>query len=755
MYLCVCVCVCVELFRTCLSGMDTGIELDSLAIVRLSSLNAKVVGLVSYYGKTEFAPGVWVGLSLLPECRRFAKNDGSVNGTRYFNPPIDPDLNKPVVGNFAIFVKVENVEILSLNNLKKIDLDLKTKFDVLFDFFISYQNKIDDLKNDLEISKVELHVITSERNQLQSKFNTLLLDYNALSLTVNNDNSNSDNKDNNDLLLQNKKLELQLNFIQKLNIENEEKYKETIQSLKSDLLGLEKQITSNELNSSLLNDLNKSESIIEKITLQNSELLDMIDHLKTKTDQLEHELSLNTDLISDYEKANSELKVKIQELESALHSKDTEIDYIKANIEKLNKNKLIGERKQEQQHLNDKTNMFDGLYKNIWASFSFAANDSYSYMIDKVCNKSTGKWKYIIDLHRLKYSSEVVLKYCIDDYLSELSRWSSLILKIDFLLNIIEYDNSNSLDKYHKFVIDINNLILHWIELDDEEHDGSLLLSSSLELPIDFNFFIENPDKIDSALINRELAIYFNKLVKPKSTIVSILEKYRISKQGLNCKTINSLQDFQKLDELSLSPTNITKKTFWEIYQNEQMNNIRNLEDDLKLINDSKNEIIELQTQIENEKLKQLKINELESNIEQFKIEKKDASFKLKKSIIKEKEMEIKLNELKNIINKYGIKTNNNLFDEFEILEKSKLLNTINNQRNLITYLSKNGNDIQDIQLDNELYPTKKNIYKPCFSQSYYNRIDSLFDLCLTPISNSSNNQNYQTQKLAEYLLKN
>jgi CAP-Gly domain-containing linker protein 3/4 len=62
----------------------------------------KEKGIVQYIGHTEFAAGVWLGIELR---RPSGKNDGSVNGKRYFSC-------KP---SYGIFVKPEKATHRGIN----------------------------------------------------------------------------------------------------------------------------------------------------------------------------------------------------------------------------------------------------------------------------------------------------------------------------------------------------------------------------------------------------------------------------------------------------------------------------------------------------------------------------------------------------------------------------------------------------------------------------------------------------------------
>lgn len=56
-------------------------------------------GFVRFIGGTSFATGTWVGVEL---CEQLGKNDGSVQGTRYFQ--CQP--------NFGVFVRVSQVKVV-------------------------------------------------------------------------------------------------------------------------------------------------------------------------------------------------------------------------------------------------------------------------------------------------------------------------------------------------------------------------------------------------------------------------------------------------------------------------------------------------------------------------------------------------------------------------------------------------------------------------------------------------------------------
>ncbi|CAN0145664.1 unnamed protein product, partial [Laminaria digitata] len=54
---------------------------------RIKEASPRRTAVVRYFGETQFATGVWVGVELAPGADPPGNNDGAVNGVPYFSCP--------------------------------------------------------------------------------------------------------------------------------------------------------------------------------------------------------------------------------------------------------------------------------------------------------------------------------------------------------------------------------------------------------------------------------------------------------------------------------------------------------------------------------------------------------------------------------------------------------------------------------------------------------------------------------------------
>lgn len=745
-------------------GTD-GIYSGCWVSLKLSASSTHIVGTVRYIGQTEFASGSWLGLVLVPECRKYAKNNGTVQGKLYFT--IDGEREQDdgqLASNFGIFVRPHAAKLLSIHELIAMsDIKSDTKISLLCEAVESSRKQLAELTERLEITQVERECLSSETASLKEQLDALVVEHKALLETIEEMKSDSTTTDERDLLVSNKKLELSLAQTREDFQRRENDYLETIDSLKHDFKNLESKISSDlSANGNTLSDLNEYELIVERLTSENSELLSKIEQMNSKIAELERLVALNKDLNTCYEQTERELNEVITNLEERILETEEEMASYKNNLMQANEQIVSYEKSLESRQQN--ADLYAGMYKNILLAFdeSFAAYTEF--ILEKI---SKPQWRPALDLiqllYRLKCSSNAILQYCdidSDDY----KKWQTVNLKSEFILQLISYDKNNIFSQYRNNIESILAFLMHWIELNNEKEDAPLLLKMSLDLPESIvSYFLTEEgitqSSIDFTLLCRELLIYF--LSKHDNCGLDLYEKLkevRTDGKGIRPKNLKlfltSLQDndFQSLD---FSISEITQQAFWDIREEVHSSPFPT----------SNNEELEVKVKILQSKL----LDEKKVHHEIMQLERQTREHEKNGFILEEKLKEAKktgtllnlrVENLRKLLAKYGIEDDEghsfSLADEFDILERSKLLKTIEKQRNLISKLNEGSTGQSELlkSLENELKLLALSIpkYGPSVPYSCYKRIDSLFDLCNLPISNSPHNHSYNQLKLLEYL---
>lgn len=146
------------------------IELGSWVSLNLSKSDVAIIGTVAFNGYTDFSDGVWLGIVLVPECRKFAKNKGSVQGKQYFTQ-FEQDRNSTIdtnqsTANFGIFVRPEKIKILSVDDVIALaNLSVDSKIQLLHENIETQRLKYIDLLSKFEIINVEYLQSLSETDR--------------------------------------------------------------------------------------------------------------------------------------------------------------------------------------------------------------------------------------------------------------------------------------------------------------------------------------------------------------------------------------------------------------------------------------------------------------------------------------------------------------------------------------------------------------------------------------------------------------
>ncbi|CCH42955.1 Dynactin subunit 1 [Wickerhamomyces ciferrii] len=358
------------------------------------SVGAKVkfkgdLGVVRYAGETHFAPGVWVGVELLDQPN--GKNDGSVNGERYFQ----------CEDKYGIFVREHLVDVLEARPLSPIKVN-KTRASLpndpthrktsssstrlssamssrtpsraseggsndsnseslrLRNIIQKLQDKLQVMKSDLDILRSQLHLVEAKNIELEDTINKNKEDFEISAV------------DRETLEEQNVLLKEEIESLREQN----SKIREQIKSLDK-----EAKSSNNPKHQDLLNE--SKESLIERNSMLEDALVKLRDYsnnqkttLQRKIDELESTLDPLMDIEEKYEETSiklidaettiSDLKLHI---ETSIHSTEIidtltnennslteENEKLKSTIQELEELRRVGEEL-ESFHIENTSNL--------------------------------------------------------------------------------------------------------------------------------------------------------------------------------------------------------------------------------------------------------------------------------------------------------------------------------------------------------------------------------------------------------------
>lgn len=690
--------------------METHFEKGDWVSIKLASSDKTVVGTVAYVGETEFAPGMWLGLILVPECRKFAKNNGSVQGKVYFsllNGDFDDD------AGFGIFVRPEKVQLLGIDSLLKIpDISSNTKLQLLAENLQTLQLQYANLFSKLEILQVEYDSAVFDRSEMLERYNKLNINFKALESVQNNAGLTS---------IEDEKLKITIKQLHEEYDIKEEKYIETITLLRNEISMLQSklQMQSKDLDQDILSELRNSEEIVEKLTFENSDLVAKIEEAQMLVQDLQSQLERRKSTITNLEEVNSDLKSKINKLDVELNDRNDELEYEKKRYQTTN---------EELKRLEQKQNyMSTGLYSKLIASLQISL-DRFTNIINHVAAEQMDLLKfYRSSLQLLEFSS------VIKD-INHSEDWILLHKQLSFIVNLISYDSSNYLLKFSQPIESINSLILHYLEINDEMNDTDLLLSISLGIPLDVNS-IDLQKVFESVLLNREIAIYL--IDQTQASLKEELILLRNEEYGINIESFNHFLETGNYEKVMLAHKSIWKRKDKSdvIFDTSE---VENLKIQVKL----------LQSKLLDEKKFQNVLIDLHKKIRSSESEKQQLEFQLKQAIDKGNNLEGEIVNITKKLKKYGIDDTSSTVDEYALLEKKKLLNSIDFQRLLIKKLTTGA-----VSKYPFLYKVERQKqYSPPIQNSVFKRIDTLFEINATPLTTSQHNHSYKEQQLLQYL---
>lgn len=283
-------------------------------------------GTLRFIGRTQFAPGTWYGVEL---DTKHGKNDGSVNGVKYF----DCDKKDGLYGVFVriLLIDTGSTEVAGGNSdlsgtVKQLQTKLRVtsqeveKYKALIEKYVSLHKQAlersSNLESSLESAVVDKEYLedsnsqmTTQLRELQLKFEELETDYQILKeeaeinkqieAEIKNELENSDKSEEVKLLVsRNKQLELTLVNLQKLSKDSQSALRDEIQRLNTRIAESEKQLGLSK-NAELR--LAEAESNIELLRKQLDSTLELekiIENLNSKNEELQGELErLSRDVI--------------------------------------------------------------------------------------------------------------------------------------------------------------------------------------------------------------------------------------------------------------------------------------------------------------------------------------------------------------------------------------------------------------------------------------------------------------------------
>ena len=733
--------------------------IGSPVAIYLARSSTTIVGSVRYFGNTHFAEGQWLGLELVPECTKFAKNNGSVQGETYFTRSFntggdanvcedeDEDENEDDNSkrdheiNFAIFTKPDNAHLLSFSELLQIkSLSEQSKSLLINHYFGTLREEYLNLLSTLEKLQIEYGCVVEDREQISEKFQNLSIEQEALKLLASSETNTALNDQDQDTLLANKKLEIQLLQLREQFTEKEYQYIGTIKSLKSDILQLEskfKSYTNNDRN--VIDDMNESEMLVEKLSLQNTELSEQIEQLSERLKELERVLQGNKELICCYEQTEKELNNLLQESELQLHSKDKTLDDMQLKLAKTDD--LISKYRRTISNM-ESTNESAVNYKGFYISLLLTAWGSFEHLLSEICEgahisqEGRVRIQFLKSLYTLKGFLPVIRDLC--ETKEQRRQWDITEMNLQAIYYLALYDEDNVIaSKYSVVTEKIIKSIVNWVKGNDEANEASFIVSmSNEELMIDLKDDCWSKS-FEKSLLLRELVLYKLQEVRELGLIdeepFSHIEHLRDLNKGIvldgtveefveDCKSSGkasfTVVAIEKCPQPLISPPTIQEpRTATDLNSDD--------EEKQTIINNLGMRIRILEAKLTDERHIQSEIQHLKSKLNSYDHIRKEQDESLKESDAKLKGLEEEIENLHRKLAKYGISPDFATEFSIDTFRKTEQLATMKRQRALIKKLT-------TISSSAATYlPISKPRLSPSTPRSAISQIDSLFEVLL------------------------
>ncbi|RLV82966.1 CAP-Gly domain-containing linker protein 3 [Meyerozyma sp. JA9] len=319
-------------------------------------------GTIRFHGRTQFAPGVWVGVELT---QPVGKNDGSVGGISYFSCPpnhgifvreskVRPETSHAAVASSGGFSHVNSQSLTST------DLQVeavKKQLEACQQSVDAAESKIEMLAVDREVLETENEALRQELDALQAKYNELKQELDALLeeselnrqleqlVSAQVDVSDLSEEEIKSVLVKNKALEQKLEDnsqrLQAMSREIQTLAETSEQSaLKSASLSrLEQKLAhSKEIIDSLQAQLDTNlnvDDIVGRLTEENHELTAKIQALETNVSELTELVELDRGLEEKHAEVEAELKNSLSEMSTENHRINARIQQLQVSNKHL------------------------------------------------------------------------------------------------------------------------------------------------------------------------------------------------------------------------------------------------------------------------------------------------------------------------------------------------------------------------------------------------------------------------------------
>lgn len=660
----------------------------------------EVFGTVKYLGSVKFADGIWVGVNLDKKYIKYARNDGSVQGVRYFSCTNEAS---------GLFVKPSAVKLLE-----------NEQADLL--------NQINSIKDKLEISEVEREVLSQLNSELEKEVHDLKLTLKSLDHL--NISTHSDvNQNQNSIDFQ--KLQIELSETKATAQIKETELIKSIEFLKLELSEVYN-------NLSLLNtQFDKTTTDLNQYQDQNNLLKEqlgslepgstelIIEKLTQKISDCEDELIQKNQLISQYHKKEKQSKLLELEFSSTFESLNT-------LITDLN-NQLMSE-----------ISKCSDLEKKLLAS---------SEIIKSLKLLNNSQSPYIEDSSPFRNLLKITdLEFC--DLITNSQLPSKSIILLKKLINVKEIssvmmnerenlkkwqDTYATCSVYITSILRVGSLDLKLNKIDQFLHEFWLLSEeinpvkyiSDLNPPFYWNDKFELDQEIH--LINLEKLKYVLSLEKYDDfkQFQGILTNEYLNKIILNCEKKEIQLDLSQLETINFPLTETIDHSV------EIPNNF--VDNQLDIL---KHKISILETKLHDEQKLQTELTKLNKDLDTKEVEKTKLILSLKSIEDLQIETQINYKNAKKLLNKFGIDPiKNEVINELQIIDNMKLVNMVETQRELISNMTPKLHEFSDNDGDIEWlneWPDTLNL-PPLEKYKHYSKtINTLIDINLMKSIDSS-----------------
>lgn len=394
-----------------------------------SSLSVKgEPGVVKFVGKTKFSPGTWIGIELDAS---IGKNDGSVNGIRYFDCeksdqnygifvrpaflglPDPTPISSPILHNASTNISdlhrvIDKLQFKLKNTTEDIK-EYKQTVDQLKDELTQKQMLASKLESNFEMVSIDKDYLNEQNSQLQQdlknlndKYNDLKKDYDlvheelelnkqleeAIKSQVNDENkenSNIENISKQDFQLivsRNKQLESALSNLNQLTNENKKNFEDQLNALK-----LENGLNNDKLNNydQLLSNFEAAQLTINSLQTQLDSALELekiIEHLTSKNEQLQNQIKSLNDTVNELN--------EIHELDKSLEESQSQIEInlrndIKSLLDVIQNDKLlISDLERKNKYLESKVSEYKVSASSQSDRNSTFSSDYHEVMLDEL-----------------------------------------------------------------------------------------------------------------------------------------------------------------------------------------------------------------------------------------------------------------------------------------------------------------------------------------------------------------------------------